>query len=233
MMTKAQFDAEVTGFMHVDGTRRGLETFRASFIRSGILDLSSYITRFKGQAGLSGGTLTTLDTEAAEAVAEFVKSRIARVVDRDIALSREHQSSYVSIRRRLFLRTKGEATTDLYPLVGKPYTISFTAMTGAIPIRLIGEVWFTVKSSLLVADADATIRLTRGEDCGVEVIDEDAGTFTISATAEQTGALMADRDYIWEVQAQGDDNVLVTPDMLFGTVRPRIPLTRDNPSCST
>lgn len=227
-MTKAEFDAEVVTFLDTDGRRRGIEGFRAAYLKAAIIDLAAYIPEFSGQTTWQASEQTPFDSEAAEAVAEYMKVRIVRNIDRDIGLSQQHAANYAALRRRLYLRIKGGRSLELSPWVGKPFTLSLTAKQGVAPIVLAGEVWFTVKALRTDSDCGASLQLTLANG-GIDVTNSAQGKFTVTATALATSKLIAGVTYLWDVQVQNSDSQPVFPDNLSGTLIPRQPITRLNP----
>ena len=105
-----------TGYLHIEGKRRGVETLRSLYLKSALLDLKRFVTRF------DDGKTSYLDTDpvpftelAAEAAAAFVKAKLVRHVEKDLALERAHFADYLTLRRTLFLWDK-EAPVERVPL---------------------------------------------------------------------------------------------------------------------
>ena len=227
-MTKAEFDAEVVTYLHADGTRRGIEGFRAAYSKAALIDLAAYIPELSGKSTWQPSEQTPFDSEVAETVAEYMKVRIVRGIDRDIGLSQQHAANYAALRRRLYLRIKEGRSMHLSPWVGKPFTLYLTAKQGLAPISLAGDVCFTVKALRTDSDCGALMQLTVANG-GIDVTNPTEGKFTVVATSEATRQLVAGTTYLWDVQVQNSDWQPVIPDNLSGSMIPRQPITRDNP----
>ncbi len=218
-MTGEEFNIEVEAFLDTDAKRRGIEVFRAAFKRAAIADLAAYIDEFNvGKLTFADDEETPFDTDSAEAVAEFLKSKIARNVDRDLQLSQAHWTDYLILRRRLFVRLKEARTPELTPWIGKPYTIILNLRKGTLPQPIIGNVLFTVKAYKGDPDECAIVVLER--DAGITVLDAATSRIRVSLDAEQTARFMSGVEYYWDVQVEADP--LVIP--LHGVLKPQQPV---------
>ncbi len=218
-MTGVEFNIEVEAFLDTDAKRRGIEVFRAAFKRAAIADLAAYIDEFNvGKLTFADDEETPFDTDSAEAVAEFLKSKIARNVDRDLQLSQAHWTDYLILRRRLFVRLKEARTPELTPWIGKPYTIILNLRKGMLPQPIIGNVFFTVKAYQGDPDECAIVVLER--DAGITVLDAATSRIRVSLDAEQTARFMSGVEYYWDVQVEADP--LVIP--LHGVLKPQQPV---------
>jgi hypothetical protein len=222
-MTGAEFTAEVLSYMDVDATRRGIATFRAAYTKAALADLAHYIPEYDtGQVTYGDLEITPYDSEVAEAVAEFLKAKITRNVDRDLGLSQQHTIAYVNLRRRLFLRNSEERTPELRPFIGKLFQVSMGLRLSKFPCPIIANVWFTVKRFAGEPDSRAVIRLQRGE--GIEILDANASRIRITLTADQTNLLTTLREYYWDVQVEDANHNPVFP--VNGMLVPRQPVTQ-------
>lgn len=223
-MTGAEFNTAVFDLLGTEGKRRGTEALRATLIRAAVSSLAHYIDEYQG-ATYAPGDATPFDTETAEAVAEFVYSKLALRIDREPQLSQIHMAAFTDLRRRLFLRIKDQRYPDLRPFVGKPFVLNLTITRNLMPMPILGELWFAVKLSHNAADA--IIYKTRA--LGLDVTDETNGKATLVLTAEDTSRLSARETYFWQVQAEDEMCHAVIPDNLSGTLSPRQPVIHSNP----
>lgn len=215
-MTGAEFNTEVLAFMDTDAARRGLTAFRAAFQRAAIADLAAYIDEFAvGKLTFGDTEQTPFDTDSAEAVAEFIKSKIARNVDRDMNLSQAHWMDYQVLRRRMFVRLKEARTPELRPWIGKPYTVILNLRKGAMPQPITDIVLFTVKEYKGDPDECAIVELER--DNGIEVLDPATSKIRVTIPAEDTAKFILGRQYYWDVQV-AENGVLLLP--LHGELNP-------------
>ncbi len=221
-MTWLDFKTELLNFLDVDARRRGIEAFRDSYIRAGIADLGHYIDEYNVEGTVFINTdMTPFDSEVAEAIAEFVKAKITRNVNRDLATSQEHMRAYMNLRRRLFVRSGEERTPELRPFIGKDFVVSMNLRLSKLPCPIIANVWFTVKRHPGELDENAIIRLQRGE--GIEVLDEDTSRIRVTFSADDTAKLNLLREYYWDVQVEDVNHRPVFP--VNGMMRPRQPVT--------
>lgn len=101
------FITKVLGYSDVDATRRGITAFRDSFIKAAVVDLKHFVDLFKDDvdgaeySGTDKMPFYPFDESAAEATAMFFKSRVARTIDKDLAMYDAYQKDYARIRRRL------------------------------------------------------------------------------------------------------------------------------------
>ena len=103
-MTRADFKAAVLTYLDVDATRRGIEPLRNAAFNAACRDLNFYVPAYAtAKSTYADGEAVPYTLEAAEAVAEYIKERLVRQVDRDMALAREHNAQYRMLRRRLYL----------------------------------------------------------------------------------------------------------------------------------
>lgn len=226
-MTWAEFNADILTFLDTDGRRRGIEAFRTAYIKAGVADLAAYIDEYNTGETYVDASLTPFDSVTSEAVAEFLKSKIARNISQDLAMSQAHFASYVNLRRRLFLRLKEGRYPELRPFIGKPFVLNIVVKQNRQPLPLKGEVWFTVKEFRGRPDSRA-FQLTRAT--GLDVTDEDGAKATIVMTSDDTATLRLGTDYFWDVQVEDEMHEAVIPDNLSGTMRPRQPVTLTNPA---
>jgi hypothetical protein len=218
-MTGAEFNTEVLAFLDTDAQRRGISNFREAFKRAAIADLAAYIDEFAvGKLTFADNEETPFDTDSAEAVAEFLKSKIARNVDRDLQLSQAHWTDYLILRRRLYVRLKEARTPELRPWIGKPYTIILNLRKGMLPQPIIGNVWFTVKTYKGDPDECAIIVLER--DAGITVLDAAKSRIRVTLEASHTSRFMYGVEYYWDVQVE--DTPLAIP--LYGVLKPQQPV---------
>jgi len=223
-VTWSEFSTELAAFLHTDGTRRGIEAFRAAQVRAALADLGAYIDEYAtGTLTYANGDHTPFDTETAEAVADFVRSRIARSISNDPALSQSYYGSYLNLRRRLFLRIKENRYPELRPYVGKPFVLAVTVKRNHAPMPLDGEVWFTVKQFAGEADSEAVIQLNRAS--GLDVTNPAQGKVTLILSADDTAKLIPGERYVWEFQVIDEAGHAIIPDNLSGSMLPRQPVT--------
>lgn len=217
-MTGAEFNSEVEAFLDTDAQRRGLIAFRAAFKRAAIADLAAYIDEFAvGKLTFADNEQTPFDTDSAEAVAEFLKSKLARNVDRDLQLSQAHWTDYLVLRRRLFVRLKEARTPEINPWIGKPYTIILNLRKGSMPQPITGGIWFTVKAYRGDPDECAIVVLER--NAGIQIVDANTSRIRISLEASHTSKFMEGCEYYWDVQVE--DTPLAIP--LHGLLLARKP----------
>jgi hypothetical protein len=217
-MTGAEFNAEVLAFLDTDAARRGINEFREAFQRAAIADLATYIPDFGvGKLTFADNEVTPFDTDSAEAVAEFIKSKIARNVDRDLQLSQAHWTDYLVLRRRLFVRLKNVKTPELTLWIGKPYTVALNLRKGSLPQLITGNVWFTVKAYRGDPDECAIIVLER--NAGIVVLDANTSKILINMEHSHTSRLMEGVEYYWDVQVE--DTPLSIP--IHGIIKGRNP----------
>ena len=220
-MNGLEFQEEVATFLDVDASRRGLADFKAAQTKAALSDLARYIEDYNtGQLTYEDDEITPFDTEVAEAVSEFIKSRITRNVDRDLSLSQTHWATYLNLRRRLFLRMGDERRPELRPFIGKVFTATMNLRLGKMPMPIIANVWLTVKSYRGYPDCAAVFQLQRGE--GIEILDADTSKIRVTFSEEQTALLCFREEYYFDVQVEDEHNPIFP---LSGTVRPRYPVT--------
>ena len=103
-MTRAEFKTQVLTYLDVDATRRGIEPLRNAVFNAACRDLNFYVPAYAtAKSTYADGDTVPYSLEAAEAVAEYIKERLVRQLDRDVALAREHGANYRTLRRRLYL----------------------------------------------------------------------------------------------------------------------------------
>jgi hypothetical protein len=106
-MTWADFKTLVLGYSDVDATRRGITAFRDSFTRAAVVDLKHFVDLFKDD--VDGAEYEDTDStpffpfeeKASEAVAMYFKSKTARTVDKDLAMSESYWKDFTRVRREL------------------------------------------------------------------------------------------------------------------------------------
>lgn len=220
-MTWDEFNAAVITFLDVDGTRRGIAAFRTAYIRAALADFVTYLPAYDaGVTAWSGGDAVPFDEEVAEAVAEYVKSKITRNVDRDLQMSQAHMVSYMTIRRRMFARQVDLVTPVLQPFVGKVFVFTLQLRNNKLPLPIIGNVWLTIKMYRGVSDCDS-IQLAVGE--GIEVVDSETSQIKCTLSAEQTALLSPLNEYKWDVQVETEEQPVFP---LNGLLRSRQPITQ-------
>lgn len=160
-MTYSEFTTLVATHLDVDARRRGSEVLIEAATQAAIKDLKFYIPRFKdGITRYQAGDLTMMTDEAAEVVAEYVKSRIARNVRNDIPLSREHKADYMKLRQRLFLASSTVERPSYTIGQGEPLTITVPLLVNGVAAPIEGwKVWFTVKANAGKSDEHAVAQL--------------------------------------------------------------------------
>jgi hypothetical protein len=221
-VTGAEFNAEVLTFLDVDARRRGIEDLRAAYTKAALGDLARYVEEYNvGQVVWADDEITPFDEKVAEAVAEFLKSRITRNVDRDLQLSQLHEAAYLNLRRHLALRAKEERTITLKPYIGKIFTVTLNLRALRLPLGIVGNVWFTVKRYRGEADCLAVMHLQRGE--GIEVLDADASKIRVTLSETDTCLLSTLREYYWDVQVEDANHQPAFP--VSGLIRPQQPVT--------
>lgn len=125
-MTFAAFRTLAFGFLDVDANRRGIETLRDRLLRAAIMDLKHYVPQFAdGVAKYDENDVVPFADEivhrCAEAVALFMKARITRPTEKDLALAGSYERDYISLRRWLFREAKG-LSLSLAAFDGTPLT---------------------------------------------------------------------------------------------------------------
>lgn len=220
-MTWAEFNLEVLNFLDVDARRRGIEAFRTAYIKGGLADLESYVPGVKGYfRSYVDADETPYDSEVAEAIAEYLKSKIARNVDRDLQLSQAHLTSYALLRRRLYIRQHEGLCPEIRPWIGKTFTFILDLRVNGLPVQVETNVELTVKRFPGEDDSAKVFSVSRGE--GIEVLDETQGRIRVVFTSAQC-ALLSAVQYYWDVQVEDELHHPLIP--ISGVLNPRVPVT--------
>lgn len=231
-MTGTEFDTAVLEFMDVDATRRGITTLRTAYKRAALADLAHYVDALNtGKVEYASDEVTPFDTQVAQAVAEYLKAKITRNVDRDLQLSQAHLADYQNVRRQLAIRTKESFEFVIQPWIGKQFSFVLDLRVKRLPLPIFANVWFTLKRERGDSAEDAILVLIRGD--GIEVLDEDASQIRVTIPADITALLNFDHEYAWDVQVETDGQVPVLP-VIYGIARPRLPVTDEfSPTLTT
>jgi hypothetical protein len=150
-MTRAEFKAETLKYLDVDGKRRGSETLVDAAFEAGCRDLCFYVPSLSGKGvRYANDAQVPFPLDAAEAVAEYVKERIARQVFRDAGLAREHNAQYRILRRRLYL-TSFDADRDVSFNSGETIPFKFTISEDEFGLPVVSlngyTFWFTANDN--------------------------------------------------------------------------------------
>lgn len=146
-MTRAELGTAVRTYLDVDGKRRGSETLVEAAINAACRDLAFYVPQFRGaDPAYASGDQVPFTIESAEAIAEYVKERIARQVFRDIGLAKDHNAQYRTLRRRLYLASHEPDVFeiregDIYP----PFEVTLRDDDGPIDLATAIQVQIVVK----------------------------------------------------------------------------------------
>lgn len=162
-MTYSEFTTLVATYLDVDARRRGSEILIEAATQSAIKDLKFYISRFKDavRGRYVSGDLTMLTDDAAEVVAEYVKSRLARNVRNDLQLAGVHMGEYVRLRTRLFLDNSTVSPPSYTIGQGESLILTLPLLVNGVPAPIEGwKVWFTIKADPRYADRQAVAQLS-------------------------------------------------------------------------
>lgn len=123
-------------------------------------------------------------------------------------------------------------TTELIVRPGASASWLATITTSAGAAQSLAQLlhaWFTVKSILAAADAEAEIQVTL--DAGISVTSAVGGTLTISLSATQTAGLEygAGR-YTWDLLLEFSDGTITPPDAMTGEIIIQRPVTLRAPT---
>lgn len=183
-MKWSDWKLKVLTYLDVDATRRGIDALRTSYIKAAVIDLKHFVALFNdGTTGAeyADPDLTPFsghDEKAAEATAMYLKSRLARVVDKDLNLAASFWDDYKRLRRELiresqdvFLSDGDVRVVDVDRKFGDTLPFSITMeQTEA------GEDWtdftnykvfFTVKHYASQKDAKALVLMTSAAGGGI------------------------------------------------------------------
>lgn len=229
-MKWGDFIDEVTPFLDVDGTRRGASTLRSALIKAAVRDMGALIPEYgiyTNTGSFAIGEYTPFDSRTAEAVAEFVKARLARNIDKDAGIAQLHWMTYLGLRRSLYVACHEAEYPEFKVWIGKPFTMSLAVRRDFQPMPVTAGVWFTVKEFAGQPDEQAVIQLER--DSGITVTNEDGGLIEIAITGEKTELLRTGLDYFWDVQVEDEMGDAIIPKGLSGILKARQPVTISNP----
>ena len=200
-MTYLQFKTAVYTHLDVDGTRRGIQPLRDAVMKSAIADLKYYIPDYRDNTvAYADATIIPFD-DADEAVAEFIKSRITRSIDKDLALSQAHKAEFLNLRRRLHL-THHESPTKIELVAGRSLAVPLLFNRD---ISNAFEIYFTVMDAGGVTPALQCLLST-----GTIQVDPDNNRLAIATLLPAATAALVGL-YVWDATVNFDqDDVMTT-----------------------
>lgn len=203
-MTYSQFIVLVDTHLGTDANRRGTEAVRDAHAKAAMADLKHHITCYQdNRPTYANSDQVPFDADAAEAVAYYIKARLARSTEKDLSMMQSFTADYYTTRRRLYRECNERKQLIPEDLVlsivkGDTYEYSvFLTVDGAVFDPTGHEVILTVRKDNC---EDAVFTLSNADTEGITVISAIAGNVLITMAAAQTELLEPGTKYFFDVK---------------------------------